>query len=396
VTDTILEGDALEVLRGLPEGIANTCVTSPPYWGLRDYGTATWEGGSEECDHLEVGGTTRGGPRSTITGVQDISPHSAQYRRACAKCGAKRIDSQLGLEPTPEEYITRMVEIFAEVKRVLRDDGTAWVNMGDCYNNFRVSTNGQTVHGGEQRGKPEGRRKVSHELKEKDLVGMPWRLAFALQADGWYLRSDIIWSKPNPMPESVTDRPTKAHEYIFLLSKRPKYQYDADAIREGVSGGANPQRRLRFMVRLREYRTRANPQGTGYGQKVAEAGSGIRNNHSFSAAVHNSTRADMPTSRNKRTVWHVSTAPFPGAHFATFPPDLIEPCVLAGCPRDGLVLDPFMGAGTTAIVALKNARHYLGIELNPEYAQMARDRIEYGTVDEAEIASERKQGSLFK
>lgn len=298
----ILHGDSLDVLRSLPDGFVNTCVTSPPYWGLRDYG----------------------------------------------------VDGQLGAEPTPEEYVERLVAVFREVKRVLRDDGTLWLNLGDSY----VGTGHKGRHRDPKN--KSGRNGQSWALnnrvdglKRKDLVGIPWRVAFALQADGWYLRSDIIWHKPNAMPESVKDRPTKAHEYIFLLTKSAKYYYDADAIREPVTTkpwGKGPNGSIG---------TAKKQQGAAGG---ARAKSGRAGNH--------------PKGRNKRTVWSVTTKPFKGAHFAVFPPDLIEPCVLAGAPEGGIVLDPFFGAGTTGLVAQKHGRNYLGIELNSEYIELARKRIE--------------------
>lgn len=304
----ILCGDALEVLRSFPDGVIDTCVTSPPYWGLRDYG----------------------------------------------------VDGQLGLEPTPEEYTAKMVEIFREVRRVLKDEGTLWLNLGDSYcgtgnkgeykdPKYLDGRNGQKVA---LNNKIKG-------LKAKDLVGIPWRVAFALQADGWWLRSDIIWSKPNPLPESVTDRPTKAHEYIFLMSKSQKYYYDAEAIREtAVNGDPNPPRGSRGVL---------GNQNNGR-RKQDEVGK--RTYTGFNG------RYRPLEKRNKRTVWTVSTRPFSGAHFATFPEKLIEPCILAGSPEKGIVLDPFMGAGTTAKVALQLNRNFTGIEINPEYKQMAEKRIQ--------------------
>ena len=283
-------GDALEVLKRQPDGVFNCCVTSPPYWGLRDYGA----------------------------------------------------DGQLGLEETPEAYVAALVEVFREVRRTLRDDGTLWLNLGDSYVGSNKGPEGGISVGKTHREVPG--RIVASGLKPKDLVGIPWRVAFALQADGWYLRSDIIWSKPNPMPESVTDRPTKAHEYIFLLSKRATYYYDADAIRE-----------------------MGNPEGS----------------HSRGAVTRIEGRKDngrgiMPTptaGRNKRSVWTVTAQPYGEAHFATFPPALIQPCILAGCPDSGVVLDPFLGSGTTARVAEDLGRNWFGVELNPEYAALIDRRM---------------------
>ena len=343
--NVILHGDAIECLRQLPDNYVHTVVTSPPYWGLRDYG----------------------------------------------------VDGQIGLEKTPEEYVNKLVEVFREVKRVLRDDGTLWLNLGDTY------------------GSP----------KPKDLAGIPWRVAFALQKDGWYLRSDIIWQKPNALPESVKDRPTKAHEYIFLLSKSPRYYYDADAIREPHARLWNEKNGGSF----------AKPN---HEEAQAKKVSGALN-HRGSYPMPN------PKGRNKRSVWAIPTRPFKGAHFAVFPPDLIEPCILAGSPEKacphcgapwervterktinkglapskkmhgmdkfhkrndseisragdtivktigwkpacqcenndgsgrGIVLDPFFGAGTTGLVALKHNRNFIGIELNRDYVEMAKKRIE--------------------
>jgi DNA modification methylase len=378
----ILEGDCRDVLRSLDAGSVHTCVTSPPYFGLRDYG--------------------HGG--------------------------------QIGLEPTPDEFVAALVAVFREVRRVLRDDGTVWLNLGDSYcasppGNVRGvgETSGLAGAGSDRyrqtlmagHATKRDTTKIGGGVKPKDLIGVPWMVAFALRADGWYLRSDIVWSKPNPMPESVTDRPTKAHEYVFLLSKRPTYFYDADAIREEAQDRPQPSAadKVKDPNRTAWLNNAYAPGPTGFG--------------------HN------PNGRNRRSVWTVATQPYAGAHFATFPPKLIEPCVLAGCPERacgecgapwervvertpmvvrptekranwqadddhartqtggtmlepptsrtigfepscacnadptaGTVLDPFAGAGTTGLVALRHNRAFTGIELNAEYAQLARDRIE--------------------
>jgi DNA modification methylase len=353
----ILEGDARDRLKDLPAGSVQTVVTSPPlepYFGLRDYGTGEWDGGDPACDHL---GMARGSTASTLK--PDGRPNPGQndyerdvrvpYRDECGKCGARRVDRQIGLEPSPDEFVQALVGVFREVRRVLRDDGTVWLNLGDSYAANRTyqvpSTKGGPKHSPAQ-GFDGSAMSVPEGCKPKDLLGIPWLVAFALRADGWYLRSEIIWHKPNPMPESVTDRPTKSHEQVFLLSKGPKYWYDADAIREDGAG------RLDFgdMNSLHDVRpgTRAPWKG---GEK------------------------DEANGRNKRSVWTVATAPYPGAHFATFPPKLIEPCILAGSPEGGTVLDPFAGAGTTGMVALRHDRSFIGIELNPDYVRLARDRI---------------------
>ena len=323
---SIINADVLDGLAQLDDGSVQTCVTSPPYWGLRDYGTGEWEGGDAECDHKQ--GRNGSGRADGI--VDDRAQRNrdgvaALTSGVCAKCGARRVDRQLGLERTPGEYVERMVGVFREVRRVLKDDGTLWLNLGDSYASFRDSMCVPQTISGEQRSMPTfgasnrgAAAFASSAIKHKDIVGIPWRVAFALQAEGWYLRQDIIWHKPNPMPESVRDRCTKAHEYIFLLSKQARYYYDNKAIEE----------------------------------------------------------KSMGDTRNKRSVWTVATQPFSEAHFATFPPKLIEPCILAGCPAGGLVLDPFCGSGTTGMVALRHRRQFVGIELNAEYVDMAHRRIQ--------------------
>lgn len=318
MTIEILQGDCRDVLGSLPDGSINCCVTSPPYFGLRDYG----------------------------------------------------VEGQLGLEPTPDEFVAAMVEVFREVRRVLRDDGTLWLNLGDSYSSSppgnktkgvsaKSGLNGVNGESGRYRESLASGHATKRDtsripgIKPKDLIGIPWRVAFALQADGWYLRQDIIWHKPNPMPESVTDRCTKAHEYIFLLSKSERYYFDAEAIKEPATGRPSGNKGKSWGTN--ETRVRADGAG-----KV-ETTRGIP----YAGAE----------TRNRRSVWTVSTKPFKGAHFATFPPDLIEPCVLAGCPVDGTVLDPFFGAGTTGLVAQKHGRNCVGIELNPDYIAIANERL---------------------
>ena len=261
----ILEGSCLDVLPTLDAGSIQCCVTSPPYWGLRDYGHA----------------------------------------------------GQLGLEDSPDQYADRMVAVFREVRRVLADDGALWLNLGDSFN-------------------------------KKQLAGIPWRVAFALQADGWWLRSDVIWAKPNPMPESVTDRPTRAHEYVFLMTKSARYFYDAGAIREEMK------------------------------RPAAMVAAGFGGHKSNGGATYSGRSYDASTlsGRNKRSVWNISTKPYSGAHFAVMPPDLVDPCVRAGSRIGDLILDPFAGAGTVGMVARRLQRRFVGIELNPDYAAIARSRIE--------------------
>jgi DNA modification methylase len=274
----------------------------------------------------------------------------------CHLCGAKRIDEQLGLEDTPEEYIKNMVEVFRCVWDVLEDDGTLWVNIGDSYCNSNGFARASPEYQREGRNNmPANDRKLDKlhatGLKTKDLIGIPWMLAFALRADGWYLRQDIVWSKPNPMPESVQDRCTKAHEYIFLLSKSHKYHFDHVAIKEPATTVEN---RPSGIVRDRVY---------DYDSKQKEMG-----------RSRGGEETPEPTTRNRHSVWNVATKPYLGAHFAVFPTELIEPCILAGAPVGGIVLDPFMGSGTTAQVAQDLGRQYLGCELNPEYGKLQKKR----------------------
>jgi DNA modification methylase len=313
-------GDCLQVLRELPDGFVNTCVTSPPYFGLRDYGH----------------------------------------------------EGQIGLEPTPDEYVAKLVEVFREVRRVLRDDGTLWLNLGDSYagswgSQGRQGNTGQmagrSVADVRERSKIQAARIEAGAypskkartgsipdgsgLKPKDLIGIPWRVAFALQADGWYLRQDIIWAKPNPMPESVRDRCTKSHEYLFLLSKSERYYFDAEAIKEPS----------------------LEPRGPGRGLPGEREG----DNSNVRGSLHEIGPRDF---RNRRSVWTVATRPYKGAHFATYPPELVEPCVLAGSPEGGVVLDPFFGSGTTGQVAEKLGRAWVGVEVNPSYVPLQRERLQ--------------------
>lgn len=323
---TLHSGDVRAILPTLPDNSVQCVVTSPPYWGLRDYG----------------------------------------------------VSGQIGLEDTPEEFIAVMVSIFAQIRRILKPDGTLWMNLGDSYSSGNRST-----------------------LKPKDMVGIPWRVALALQADGWYLRQDIIWHKPNPMPESVTDRCTKAHEYLFLLTKSERYYFDSAAIQEPASGTAharapkspagwdtstgddghgNFHKNGRDSWKGSQFHTgktakhqldrSSTNRAPGVTPKAAASGqSGSRANPSFSAAV-----VDLVDTRNKRSVWTIPSAPYSEAHFATFPPDLVKPCILAGSRPGDLIFDPFLGSGTTAQVALELGRHAAGIELNPDYHPLIQAR----------------------
>tara|TARA_R110000772_G_scaffold89304_2_gene185137 strand:+ start:18730 stop:19902 length:1173 start_codon:yes stop_codon:yes gene_type:complete len=378
MTVRIITGDARERLQELPDASVHCCVTSPPYFGLRDYGTAEWAGGNVGCDHTE---TSSGMSSKNTLGPLGKLPQTnaanvgrlKQYRETCRKCGATRTDLQMGLEPTPDEFVAGMVALFSEVRRVLRDDGTLWLNLGDSYaanRGYQVEqTKGGPKHGPAQAAGGRPQRASGYGLKPKDIIGIPWRVAFALQADGWYLRQDIIWAKPNPMPESVKDRCTKAHEYIFMLSKSAKYHYDADAIAEpAIYAGLPGQDKSGYK----------DAQAYNGKHKKADKQRGHGRRHAgFNDRWDAMSKAEQCSgTRNKRSVWEVTTKPFSEAHFATYPPKLIEPCILAGCPVGGTVLDPFFGAGTTGMVADRLGRDCIGIELNPEYAALAERRLQ--------------------
>jgi DNA modification methylase len=297
LTARIMVGDAVTRLRELPDGSVRTCVTSPPYWGLRDYGN----------------------------------------------------DGQLGLEMAPQEFVENLCQVFDEVRRVLADDGTLWVNLGDSY--AGSGKGGQSAAKRSENWQPEYANKglVPDGLKPKDLVGIPWRFAFAMQDRGWYLRQDIIWAKPNPMPESVTDRCTKSHEYVFLLTKNPRYYFDHEAIKEPA--------------------IHANDRRNGKGRHTY-TGKRAEND-----GLVQQSFVTVNDTRNKRSVWTVNTKGYKEAHFAVYPPELITPCVLAGSAEGDTVLDPFSGSGTTGEVALTHGRNYVGVELNPEYAALSEKRI---------------------
>ena len=328
-TNKIIQGDSLKVLKTFPDESINCVITSPPYWGLRDYG---------------------------VTG-------------------------QLGLEKTPEEYVEKMVEIFQEVKRVLKKDGTLWLNLGDSYaSNGREGgdidkDNGMDI----ERGR--GRLNKHPTIKPKDIVGIPWRVALALQANGWYLRQDIIWAKPNPMPESVTDRCTKSHEYVFLLTKSAKYYFDNEAIKEvatGYDGGKDTMMKGSKKYKNGNYLAGGNANSLAIKGRERWQYKNLQEDGQTPNTMHEKRLVGeeyLSPVRNKRSVWTVTTKPFREAHFATFPEDLIQPMVLAGCPKNGIILDPFIGAGTTAVVALKADKNFIGIELNPQYIKIAEDRI---------------------
>jgi DNA modification methylase len=368
----LTQGNALQI--PLADESVHCVVTSPPYWGLRDYGTATWEGGDEGCDHLEkeLSWSTKLEREQKKRAGKKLS-----YRDTCGKCGAIRIDNQLGLESTPEEYVENMVAVFREVRRVLRADGTLWLNLGDSYATGGYSGEGNVTNkdpsrypgGWRTQPRAQGAMKTAGVggLKPKDLCGIPWRVAFALQADGWWLRSDIIWSKPNPMPESVTDRPTKAHEYLFLLTKSARYYYDADAVREALKESSIERGKYGWSGNTDDSKFISVQAGQGF-RRVKKEGTKLNE-------LYN------PAGRNRRTVWHIATAPYSGAHFATYPPALVEPCIKAGCPEGGTVFDPFAGSGTTLQVARALGRNGVGLDLSAEYLHLARQRLSLDALD---------------
>lgn len=361
--DEILAGDARAQLARLPANHVQMVMTSPPYYGLRDYGTATWVGGEAACPHAEMLRQAAAQEVGSHSSLEGSLAHQRLARQGawqhCPACGAQRQDAQLGLEATPERYVTSLVEVFREVRRVLRPDGTLWLVLGDSY----VGYKGERYNVAQRRGTGEySPVPASHDqgtphtagLGNKQLLGLPWRVALALQADGWILRADIIWDKANCLPESVKDRPTKSHEYLFLLAKRERYYYNADAIRDPLT-----------------YPARTYGPATGHKTRALTA----QGNRTTGGLHDGRTSYGHPAGRNKRSVWRVSTQPYRGAHFAVFPPRLITPCILAGSRPGDIVLDPFFGSGTTGLVALRFKRHFVGIELNPAYIDLARQRL---------------------
>ena len=311
----VLLGDCIESMKKLPAESVDMCVTSPPYYGLRNYGTAQWDGGDAACDHKRppLGGSGLSSPlNSNANGEKKEAQRTQQYRDTCGKCGAKRVDDQIGLEETLSGYIDNMVTVFNEVHRILKPEGTLWLNLGDSYNGSG-GAGGDYNKGGLKEGQPKYLGRNEPTLKRKDLMGVPWRVAFALQEAGWYLRQDIIWAKPNCMPEPIKDRCTKSHEYLFLLTKQEKYYYDHVAIKEPV---------LTASLKRAETSWDSDHPSTGF------HGNGIHTEKM-------GTRFVDPAGRNKRSVWTVSPKPYKGAHFAVFPPELIEPCILAGTSAKG-------------------------------------------------------------
>jgi len=407
-TYRILVGDTRKKLKELRSASVQCVVTSPPYYGLRDYGTGEWEGGDPACDHkriTEANNAPNSRKQQTNAGSVEVG-----YGSVCPKCGAVRQDDQIGLEDTPDQYVEALVDVFREVWRVLRDDGVVWLNLGDSYAN--VGLGDPTKVGGFQ-GKfirenetfyPSKKRILPDKIKPKDLLGIPWAVAFALRDEGWYLRNDVIWDKPNPMPESITDRLTKAHEYIFVLTKSSDYYWNGDAIAEEASEAMQKQIEDGYDgLGLKDYEA-AGVQNPSEVKKRIIENARKRSLHMVETQRNDGERwreADGGVAprgkRNKRTVWRVSTKSFKEAHFATFSEDLILPCILASSRAEGTrcdcletlgivnckcalipgdtVLDPFTGSGTTGVAAIRQGRNFIGIELNPKYADMARRRI---------------------
>jgi DNA modification methylase len=360
-TCKIICGDALATLPELPAESIQCCITSPPYYGLRDYGTGRWEGGDPACDHSRRTSTKTG----AVT-TQSM-PHNSNHELepwlggVCGKCGAVRVDQQIGIEATPEQYIDKIVQLGQGIRNALREDGTFWLNLGDSYYNYRpgcISQPKQTLtrHEGAVVEKTAKRSTRLAGFKEKDRLMIPARCAIALQQDGWFLRDEIVWHKPNPMPESVTDRTTKSHEFMYLLTKSKDYYYDAEAIKEKVTS-ENP-------TSSQEYRASIN------------RGSNNRMAHSFDPDTTQKAFGNPESgNRNKRSVWKVATVNCSDPHFAPFPPDLIKPCIMAGSRTGDTILDPCGGRGTLGEVAMELGRNAILIEINPKYAALCAANV---------------------
>lgn len=393
MTISILVGDAMARLAELPDNYFDCVVTSPPYWGLRDYQTARWEGGDPACDHRSpTMAAGRDEQRRALAG--SAATNSAQlllaHRSACGKCGAVKVDHQIGLEPTLGDHLSVMVIVMREVRRVLKPTGTVWLNYGDCY---ATSPNGRSAADTKAAGNDDRTFRdkpfstIGGALKPKDLCMVPNRLAIALQEDGWWVRSEIIWAKPNPMPESIKDRPATAHEKIFLLTKAPRYYYDAEAVRQNLAESSCA--RLAQDVDGQAGSLRANGgaktngpmKAVGGRRKVRASDLAPRHVGQISnVGIDQTPRGEGRSLRNYEPapvqVWEIATRPFSDAHFATFPPELVNRCLAAGCPPNGCVLDPFGGAGTTALVADRRGLDCTLIELNPSYVEITCRRIE--------------------
>ncbi|WP_216215733.1 DNA-methyltransferase [Amycolatopsis aidingensis] len=401
-TVTLYTGDATATLAGLPDGSVDCVVTSPPYWGLRDYDTARWTGGDPTCTHLAAAGR---GQVSQPTHHTLTHPAAAAHREGaaqrCRRCGARREDDQHGLEATPQDYIDRLRGVFGELARVLADTGTVWLNLGDSYSAQPPGRTGEamrasTLHGARAAAplRESVRRAGVHRTRtvpRKNLVGLPWRVAFALQADGWIIRNAIIWHKPNAMPESVRDRVSNRYEMLFLLAKQPKYYFDLDAIREPLTrpealaegiviGGAHKGRRAGIEATARrrghsvygKYHQAGHMPGKAHGHAMRPTGSQHTAGH---------TRG-----KNPGDVWSITTRPLREAHFAAFPIDLPLRCIAAGCPEGGVVLDPFSGAATTGLAARQLGRSYIGIDLNPAFHDIGLRRLGLDDVHDGRAA----------
>lgn len=364
----IIVGDSRQTIKQLDDKSVDCVVTSPPYYNLRDYLTGTWSGGDSNCKHLAP---PRGGRNPETAGKQLTNEGTLnyQFQHKCETCGAIREDYQMGLEQSPKEYVDNMVVLFKEIRIVLKNDAIIWIVIGDSYAGSGKGRNGdgianqnpdckQFTNEGSQQGKI--LKSNLSGLKPKDLIGIPWMLAFALRDDGWYLRNDCIWHKPNGFPNSVKDRCVVDHEYIFMLSKSPKYYFDYKSIKVPVRSKPATKERPRG---TEPSQFRANLQGPQLAGRYSKDGK-----------------------RSKRTVWSVNVKKeYRDAHFATYPEDLVTPMVLAGSRKDGIVLDPFMGSGTTAVVAARNGRDFIGLELNKDYALMAKKRIESQSLGPVEV-----------
>ena len=357
--DIVYNENCLEGLKKLPDNSVDCCVTSPPYYGLRDYGTGKWIGGDPNCPHMRTNKlsdkcTTGHKNLKEMQGVGD-----SIYKSVCPICGAVRVDEQIGLEESPQDYINKLVDVFMEVHRVLKPDGTFWLNIGDTYNGYKAGNDNPKWTNTNTKSFV---KRSAEGLNPKDLIGIPWMLAFALREKGWYLRQDIIWHKPNPMPEPVKDRCTKSHEYIFLFSKSQNYYYDYESIQERAVSADDLERRVNNgKTEWKTDKAKDTYAVSGEGRDRRELYTQNENGELM---------------RNKRDVWSVPTRPDKVSHFAVFPEELIIPCILAGSKSGGVILDPFMGSGTTARAARKLNRHFIGFELNPEYCKIINKKTQ--------------------
>jgi len=390
----IYNENCIETMERMPDNFIDCVVTSPPYWGLRDYGPYSFIWGADpNCKHIwgdKINGKSQSGSLagSTLQGTPPGEERRPEWESVfCVDCGAWR--GCFGLEPTPELYVQHSVQIFREIRRVLKPEGTLWLNLGDTYAAYWGDKYGNTQSFGQTRenigNAPPCKKSPDFKtsiFKPKDLVGIPWMVAFALRSDGWWLRQDIIWSKPNPMPESVTDRCTKAHEYIFLLTKSEKYFYDQAAIKEPLKKSSHV--RLGQNIAAQSGSERVPGKTNGNMKAVCFGGAKGRNYNpekgdpNFRNGSEQWGREYVPTpdlKANRKSIWTITTKPFSEAHFATFPIELPSLCILAGSPKDGIVYDPFMGAATTALAALKYGRRFIGSEINPEYCEIGNKRI---------------------